>query len=71
MTATCHFLRGYRAYAITIPRGCISSDEYGTYVYRDQDGQRMKTYVTLGLETTTYYEILDGLKEGDMLYDAE
>ena len=71
MTGTIRLYRGYRADALVVPRGCISSDEYGTYVYLDQDGQRMKTYVTLGLETTTYYEILDGLKEGDMLYDAE
>ncbi len=71
MTGTIRLYRGYRADALVVPRGCISSDEYGTYVYLDQDGQRMKTYVTIGLETTTYYEILDGLKEGDMLYDAE
>ena len=71
MTGTVRLYRGYKANTLVVPRGCVSSDEYGAYVYLDQDGQRTKTYITLGLETTTYYEVLEGLKEGDMLYDAD
>ena len=71
MSGTVRLYRGYKASTLVVPKGCVTADEYGAYVYLDKDGQRVKTYVTTGLESTSYYEILDGLKEGDVLYDAE
>ena len=71
MSGTVRLYRGYKESTLVVPRGCVSSDEYGAYVYLDKDGQRVKTYVITGLETTSYYEILEGLEEGEVLYDAE
>ncbi len=67
-------VRVYRDYSIdtlVIPTGCVQSDDLGDYVYKYEDGQRIKTYVTIGIRTATYAEILDGLDEGDDVYGIE
>lgn len=57
--------------ALVVPTSCIMSDDLGEYVYKSEEGQRVKTYVTLGIETKSFTEILDGLEEGDEVYGIE
>ena len=67
-------VRVYKEYSIdtlVIPASCLQSDDLGEYVYKSEDGQRIKTYVTVGIRTATYAEILDGLNEGDDVYGTE
>ncbi len=67
-------VRVYRDYSIdtlVIPTSCVQADDLGDYVYKSEDGQRIKTYVTVGIRTATYAEIIDGLNEGDDVYGTE
>ncbi len=57
--------------ALAIPASCIQKDELGDFVYKAEDGQRVKTYVTLGVTTSSFAEVIDGLKEGDEVYGIE
>ncbi|MCR5584630.1 MAG: hypothetical protein K6F63_04245 [Lachnospiraceae bacterium] len=54
--------------ALTVPKDALYSDAAGNYVYAISDGNRTKTYVTLGFEGLNDYEILDGLKDGDKVF---
>ncbi len=61
----------YSLDTLVIPSSCVQKDDLGDYVYKFEDGQRVKTYVTIGIRTATYAEILDGLNEGDDVYGTE
>lgn len=67
-------VRVYREYSedtLVLPRACVQSDEMGYFVYKAQDGQRVKTYITIGITTATHTEVVDGLHEGDEIYGRE
>lgn len=68
-TGTLMLYRGEKTNVLYVPVSCVIKDDVGSYVYKDQDGQRTKTYISTGLETVSYVEVTDGLKEGDLLYD--
>ncbi len=53
---------------LTVPKDALYSDAAGKYVYAVTEGNRTKTYVTLGIEGLNDYEILAGLKEGDKVF---
>lgn len=53
---------------LLLPLACVAGDGVGAFVYTETEGQRMKTYVSLGLKNATMVEILDGLEEGDTVY---
>jgi multidrug efflux pump subunit AcrA (membrane-fusion protein) len=53
---------------LTVPKDALYSDAAGKYVYAVTEGNRTKTYVTLGIEGLNDYEILEGLKEGDKVF---
>ncbi len=53
---------------LLIPIACLMEDSIGHYVYVDVDGQKEKTYVSVGITTTISAEILDGLEEGGLVY---
>lgn len=55
---------------LTIPKGAVSHDELGDYVYLVKDGESVYTQVTTGVSNSIYVEILAGLNEGDkVVYD--
>lgn len=56
---------------LVLPIACVLSDSLGSFVYQDVDGVKTKTYVSIGIKTTTSIEIIDGLKEGDVVYVGE
>lgn len=53
---------------LIIPIACLMEDSIGYYVFVDNDGQKEKTYVSVGIQTTISAEILDGLEEGGLVY---
>ena len=70
-SGTIRIYKEYSPNALVVPAVCVQQDDMGTYVYKADDGQRIKTYVTVGIKTISYAEILEGLSEGDEVYGAE
>lgn len=70
-TGTVRLYLGESEDTLLVPSACLMSDSMGNYVYVDRDGQREKTYVTVGITTDTQVEILDGLQEGEQVYDIQ
>ncbi len=54
-----------------VPKSCVMSDKYGSFVYKDVDGAREKTYITVGISTTSFIEVVSGLEEGDVIYEND
>ncbi len=50
--------------ALAVPQKAVLE---GTYVFVAENGKAVKREVTLGLKNTTMIEVLDGLKEGDLV----
>lgn len=70
-SGTVRMYRQYSENALVVPKACVQSDEMGSFVYQAKDGQRVKTYITIGIATSTHIEIVDGLNEGDEIYGRE
>jgi len=61
---------GHRAGVLTVPRGPYirgGGDRHRVFVVSDGGDRAVRTDVTLGLTGHRYYEVLDGLKEGDRI----
>ncbi len=56
---------------LTIPVNALYQEEGGWYVYRVDEERRVRCDVTVGLITDTKAEIVEGLKEGDVIYVRE
>lgn len=68
---TVRLYKDYSENTLVIPSSCMYSDDLGDYVYKSENGQRIKTYVSIGIRTSSFTEIVDGLNEGDEVYGAE
>lgn len=64
-------LDSYKENVLTIPSNALYQDKSGWYVYRMTDDKRIRQEVTTGIITDTKAEILQGLKEGDIVYVKE
>jgi len=53
---------------LTIPVNALYKESSLRYVYKNVDGKKVKTEVTVGTITSTSVQITDGLQEGDMVY---
>jgi RND family efflux transporter MFP subunit len=53
--------------AVIIPRNLVYKDENGNYVFVVNNDRAVKRYITNGNQSGIYYEILNGLNEGDLL----
>jgi len=54
---------------LRVPRNALFVDgTYGSYVYRIEDGQQIRVFVTAGFVLETYVAIFDGLQEGDEVF---
>lgn len=57
--------------ALTIPNTALNSDESGSFVYLVSDeGARTRQNIITGISDSIYTIVLDGLKEGDVVYVA-
>lgn len=63
--------RDYVPDALLVPSNAVQSDAGGKYVYVEENGSRVKRTVKTGLETDSITQILEGLKEGDVVYVKE
>ena len=57
-----------RKNVLSVSKDAVYKDNAGNYVYAMTDGNRTKTYVTLGFEGLNEYEVLEGLKDDDRVY---
>ena len=51
--------------SVYIPAKCIQSDDSGAFVYKVSDGSAVRTAITEGRKKNAYYEVSQGLSEGD------
>ncbi|MCL2377283.1 MAG: hypothetical protein FWC76_07815, partial [Defluviitaleaceae bacterium] len=64
-----HFYTAWADDVLRIPSNALFSDGAGeAFVYRFEEGQQVQVYVTTGIITETYTEILNGLNEGDEVF---
>lgn len=61
----------YKEDVLTIPVNALHQDKSVRYVYKIEDGKRVRCDVTVGIVTDTKAEIKEGLKEGDVVYVKE
>lgn len=54
-----------------LPSAAIHRDEVGSFVYQQTEGRREKVYITIGVSNATYTQVLEGLEEGDEIYETE
>lgn len=62
---------GYKKDVLTVPINALYRDETGQYVYRVEDGKRVRCEVEVGITSDISAEILEGLQEGDEVYVKE
>ena len=53
---------------LIVPLTTLSRDSSGYYVYKNEDGARVKCSVAIGVKNEIEAEVLDGLSEGDEIY---
>jgi len=64
-----HFYTAWADDTLRIPSNALFFDGANEdFVYRFEGGQQAQVYVTTGIITETYTEILDGLNEGDEVF---
>lgn len=71
MNALVFCVHGYRENTLCIPTNALQRDLSGSFVYKQEGGQRVKTYIQVGISTDLRTEVLSGLEEGDVVYVAE
>lgn len=62
------FQNAYQENVLTIPVNALYRDESGRYVYKMDGERRVRCDVVTGTVSDTRVEIIDGLKEGDVVY---
>lgn len=53
---------------IGIPKVAVKGDTVGRYVYVQENGEKVKTYIKIGISDDVNTEVKEGLKEGDVVY---
>lgn len=54
--------------ALLVPSGAVLKDATGRYVYVNEDGQRVRRMVKVGMTTDGLAQITEGLEEGEVVY---
>ena len=58
--------------SLLIPKGQFYSETLGNWIFiLTNQNQAKRTYITLGRENPTYYEVIKGLKEGDKVITSD
>ncbi len=68
MTGDVSFVLSEKYNVVSIPSNYVLSDAKGTYVEKKVMGKPVKTYIKVGAEIDTVYEVLKGLSENDQIY---
>jgi RND family efflux transporter MFP subunit len=71
MTANVLISSDRRNGVITIPHKAVKREGTNRFVYVLNNGQQEKRFVQVGLRDQAYVEILDGLKEGELVVTGE
>lgn len=72
MTGDVEFILEEIQHAVSVPFSHVEEAEDGkTYVYKRIDGKKIKTEITVGSEYDGQVQVLDGLYEGDVIYEIE
>lgn len=66
--AAVYLLNRYIEDALLVPSGAIMKDVTGNYVYVDNNGQRERRMVQIGMITDGLTQITEGLEEGEVVY---
>lgn len=61
-------VKSHREQVLKIPVNALYQDGLECYVYRKEDGKRVRCDVVTGVISETNAEIIEGLKEGDVVY---
>lgn len=56
---------------LVIPGNALYVDELGHFVYKVVDGRRERCEIEIGVSTSLEVQVLEGLKEGDVVYVQE
>jgi len=56
---------------LTLPNTAVYKDSISSYVYLSQNGSKVRTEIKTGVKDDLNTEILEGLKEGDVVYAAD
>ncbi|MCX6731222.1 MAG: efflux RND transporter periplasmic adaptor subunit [Candidatus Roizmanbacteria bacterium] len=67
MTGDVNFTLSEKSNVVSIPSNYVKSDTKGKYVTKISNGKSEKTYITVGPEIDSFYEIKKGLEEGDTI----
>ena len=67
MTGDVTFVLAKKNNVVAIPSNYVLGDGGGKYVNKDVNGKLIKTYITVGKEIDSNYEILKGLAAGDSI----
>jgi len=68
-TISLHLYTRFYEDVLRIPRNALFARHgYGHYVYRIENGQQVRTFITAGAITDTYVPVFDGLQEGDEIF---
>lgn len=65
MTARVEIVTGEREDAMVVPISALKTDSTGSYVMVANGKEQEKRYVSTGIYSTEYVEIIDGLTDGD------
>jgi len=64
-----HFYTAWADDVLRIPINAMFGNwQDGNYVYRFENGEQVRVYISVGLITTSYVEVLEGLNEGDEIF---
>lgn len=56
--------------SLVVPANAVSKDDNGRYVYKQEDGRKVRVNITVGTSTDAFVQVLTGLEEGDVVYVA-
>lgn len=69
MTGDAEFVVADKQRVVVIPQVYVRTDGEGDYIQISPEGE--KRYVTLGLESDTQVEVMEGLSEGEEIFNVE
>lgn len=61
-------ISNYQSDVLLVPSGAVYRDAGGRYVYVDEDGERVRRQVKVGMSTDALTSITEGLEEGEVVY---
>jgi len=70
MTGDIEFVIGGKSNVVAVPSLYVKSEGEKKYVWKVANGKNEKTFIKIGLEADSSYEVLSGLREGDIVVNV-